>query len=94
LPRRTSGAFSLGFLVSAMLSPSLGRLMDRCGPRVVLELGVGLMAVGRMLATLMRQSWHLCAILGVMVGVSSTPVGRSGRREAPTSLAISAPRQS
>ena len=28
----TAGAFSFGFLVSAVLSPSLGRLMDRRGP--------------------------------------------------------------
>ena len=40
----TAGAFSFGFLVSAVLSPSLGRLMDRRGPRVVIELGVGLIA--------------------------------------------------
>src|ERR1700757_2446759 len=46
----TAGAFSFGFLVSAILSPSLGRLMDRRGPRVVVELGVGLMAAGLALA--------------------------------------------
>src|SRR2546429_2540976 len=46
----TAGAFSFGFLVSAVLSPSLGRLMDRRGPRVVIELGVGLMAAGVVLA--------------------------------------------
>ena len=64
----TAGAFSFGFLVSAVLSPSLGRLMDRRGPRVVIELGVGLMAAGLMLATLVRQPWHLYATLGVLGG--------------------------
>ena len=29
----TAGAFSFGFVVSAVLSPALGRLMDRRGPR-------------------------------------------------------------
>ena len=29
----TAGAFSFGFLVSALLSPLVGRLMDRRGPR-------------------------------------------------------------
>src|SRR6266508_4025103 len=29
----TAGAFSFGFLISAALSPLLGRLMDRAGPR-------------------------------------------------------------
>ncbi len=31
----SSGAFSFGFLVSAVLSPFLGKLMDRRGPGVV-----------------------------------------------------------
>jgi MFS family permease len=48
----TAGAFSFGFLISAGLSPALGRLMDRRGPRLVVEMGVGLMAAGMFLATL------------------------------------------
>jgi MFS family permease len=75
----TAGAFSFGFLVSAVLSPSLGRLMDRRGPRVVLELGVGLMAAGLILATLARQPWHLYATLGVMVGGGSVCLGYTGQ---------------
>jgi MFS family permease len=75
----TAGAFSFGFLVSAALSPYLGRLMDRRGPRVVMEIGVGLMAVGLMLATLMRQPWHLYATLGVMVGGGSVCLGYTGQ---------------
>src|SRR5256886_15863716 len=51
----TAGAFSFGFLVSAVLSPFIGRLMERRGPRVVIEAGVGVMAAGVMLATLVRQ---------------------------------------
>ena len=39
----TAGAFSFGFLVSAAVSPLIGRLMDRAGPRAVMELGVALM---------------------------------------------------
>ena len=75
----TAGAFSFGFLVSAMLSPSLGRLMDRRGPRVVMEMGVGFMAAGLMLATLVRQPWHLYATLGVMVGGGSVCLGYTGQ---------------
>jgi MFS family permease len=48
----TAGAFSFGFLVSAGLSPLLGRLMDHRGPRLVIEMGVGFMAAGMFLATL------------------------------------------
>src|ERR1700716_4304091 len=34
----TAGAFSFGFLASAILGPVLGRLMDRSGPRSVMLL--------------------------------------------------------
>jgi MFS family permease len=75
----TAGAFSFGFLVSAVLSPSLGRLMDVRGPRVVIELGVALMGAGLLLATLVRQPWHLYATLGVLVGGGSVCLGYTGQ---------------
>lgn len=75
----TAGAFSFGFLVSAVLSPFVGRLMDRHGPRVVIEMGVGLMAVGLMLAPLVRQPWHLYATLGVLVGGGANCLGYTGQ---------------
>jgi MFS family permease len=75
----TAGAFSFGFLVSAVLSPSLGRLMDRRGPRVVMELGVLLVGAGLMLATLVRQPWHLYATLGVLVGGGSVCLAYTGQ---------------
>jgi MFS family permease len=75
----TAGAFSFGFLVSAILSPSLGRLMDRRGPRVVMEMGVGLVAAGLLLAPLVRQPWHLYATLGVLVGGGSVCLSYTGQ---------------
>jgi MFS family permease len=75
----TAGAFSFGFLVSAVLSPFVGRLMDRRGPRVVIEMGVGLMAGGLMLAPLVRQPWHLYATLGVLVGGGANCLGYTGQ---------------
>src|SRR4051812_39227012 len=36
----TAGAFSFGFLVSAAVTPFVGRLTDMRGPRLVVELGV------------------------------------------------------
>jgi MFS family permease len=75
----TAGAFSFGFLVSAVLSPTLGRLMDRRGPRLVMETGAGLMAAGLMLATLVRQPWHLYLTLGVLVGGGSVCLGYTGQ---------------
>ena len=48
----TAGAFSFGFVVSAIVSALIGRLMDRGGPRAVMELGVALMGGGLLLAPL------------------------------------------
>src|SRR5215467_3319025 len=45
-----AGAFSFGFLVSAVLSPIFGRLMDSHGPRVVIGSGVCLMSLGLLTA--------------------------------------------
>src|SRR6201988_1844034 len=64
----TAGAFSFGFLVSVPLSPALGRMMDRRGPRVVMEMGVGLLAAGLVLAPLVQRPWQLYLTLGVLVG--------------------------
>jgi MFS family permease len=75
----TAGAFSFGFLISAGLSPALGRLMDRRGPRLVVEIGVGLMAAGMFLAALTSRPWHLYATLGVLVGGGSVCLGYSGQ---------------
>lgn len=63
-----AGAFSFGFLVSALLSPFVGRLMDRHGPRVVIQTGVVLMAAGLLLAPAIKQPWQLYITLGVLVG--------------------------
>jgi len=75
----TAGAFSFGFLISAVLTPSLGRMMDRLGPIAVMELGVGLMAMGLLLAPLTTQPWHLYLTLGVLVGGGSVCLGYSGQ---------------
>lgn len=66
-----AGAFSFGFLVSAVLGPVTGRLMDRYGPRVVIETGVCIMAGGLLLAPFIETPWQLYATLGVMVGGGS-----------------------
>jgi MFS family permease len=67
----TAGAFSFGFLVSAVLGPITGRLMDRYGPRVVIETGVCVMGAGLILAPFIETPWQLYATLGMMVGGGS-----------------------
>jgi MFS family permease len=72
-----AGAFSFGFLVSAILSPLLGRMMDSHGPRPVSLLGVAATAGGLLLATQASQPWHVYATLGVLVGAGSVCLGYS-----------------
>jgi MFS family permease len=75
----TAGAFSFGFIVSAVMSPLIGRLMDRTGPRGVMELGVVLMGGGMLLAPLTTQPWQLYLTIGVLVGAGSVCLGYSGQ---------------
>ena len=73
-----AGAFSFGFLVSAVLSPTLGWLMDRHGPRAVMGLGVAMMSTGLLLAAQVSAPWHLYLTLGVLVGGGSVCLGYTG----------------
>src|SRR5205814_1826193 len=64
----TAGAFSFGFLVSAVVTPFVGRLMDQRGPRLVVELGVAAMGIGLLLGSLVREPWQLYLTLGALAG--------------------------
>jgi MFS family permease len=75
----TAGAFSFGFVVSGVLSPTIGRMMDRFGPRGVMQLGTALMASGFLLAPLTSRPWHLYLTIGVLVGGGSVCLGYSGQ---------------
>jgi MFS family permease len=75
----TAGAFSFGFVMSAVFSPMIGRLMDRTGPRTVMELGVLMMAGGLLAAPLTTEPWHLYLTIGFLVGAGSVCLGYSGQ---------------
>src|SRR6185437_12700561 len=66
-----AGAFSFGFLVSAVLSPIAGRVMDARGPRVVILTGVLLITAGLLLAPIIQQPWQLYATLGLLVSAGA-----------------------
>jgi MFS family permease len=63
-----AGAFSFGFLVSAVVTPFVGRLMDLRGPRIVVELGVITMSAGLILACIVSTPWQLYLTLGALAG--------------------------
>ena len=75
----TAGAFSFGFFISAILSPLLGRLIDRYGPLVILEAGVAITGAGMLLASQVSQPWQLYLTLGVLVGGGSVCLGYTGQ---------------
>ncbi|WP_428531190.1 MFS transporter [Rhodopila sp.] len=66
-----AGAFSFGFLISAVSSPIFGRVMDRHGPRIVIGSGVCLMSSGLILASTIEKPWQLYATLGVLVSAGA-----------------------
>jgi MFS family permease len=66
-----AGAFSFGFLLSALTSPVTGRLMDRRGPRLVILIGVLITTAGLVGATLIAAPWQLYATLGLLVGIGA-----------------------
>jgi len=66
-----AGAFSFGFLVSAAISPVVGRVMDKRGPRFVIEIGVVLTGAGLLGATMIHAPWQLYATLGLLVGAGA-----------------------
>lgn len=66
-----AGAFSFGFLVSAALSPIVGRVMDRHGPRLVIETGVCLLTAGLLLSPAIKSPWQFYATLGLLVGAGA-----------------------
>jgi MFS family permease len=74
----TAGAFALGFIISALGAPLLGVLMDKKGPRWMMNLGVILVGSGMLTAPLITRPWHLYATLGCLVAGGSVALAYSG----------------
>ena len=70
-----AGAFSFGFFISAFCAPFVGRMMDRRGPILVVEIGVVSTALGLVLAAFAREPWHFYATLGILVATGANFLG-------------------
>jgi len=70
-----AGVFSFGFLSSAVASPFVGRMIDRQGPRLVIQIGVVTLALGLSLATLASAPWQFYLTLGTLVGIGGNFLG-------------------
>ena len=62
-----AGIFSVGFITSTILSPILGVLMGRVGPRYFMPVCVLVVGLGFALARYSTAPWHLYVTLGAMV---------------------------
>jgi MFS family permease len=62
-----AATFSVGFIVSTLATPLIGRMMDRHGPRILIPIGAILTGCGLMAATFASLPWHFFMTLGVMV---------------------------
>jgi MFS family permease len=72
---QTAGAFSIGFFISTLFAPLIGRLMDRRGPRVVIAIGVLVLGAGLLLGAYVHTRWQLYLTLGVLVSGGSLFLG-------------------
>lgn len=69
-------AFSVGNVVQAVVSPAVGILTDRWGPRLVIVSGLLIGAAGLAACSLIFELWHLIVLFGVVVGLG---VGLAGQ---------------
>ena len=68
----TAAAFSFGFLAATVYAPTVGMLMDRFGPRVVIPAGALLVSAGMVAMAFVTRPWHLYLTFGILVGGAST----------------------
>ena len=66
-----SGSISLAYFLYAILSPVVGRSLDRFGARGIILIGILFIAAGYMLLGLTGTLWHVYLFYGVLVGVGS-----------------------
>jgi MFS family permease len=71
----TSIAYSISQLLSGAVSPAIGVMVDRLGPRLLVLLGGVLLAVGLALSAEVSALWHLVALYGVVMTVGANCLG-------------------
>jgi MFS family permease len=70
-----AGAFSLSSVVQGLLSPLVGMLVDRFGPRRVMLGGSLLVGVSAFLGSQVASLWHLYLVIGVLGAAGICAVG-------------------
>ena len=70
-----AAAFSLSAIVQGVLSPAVGGLTDRFGPRRVILSGVALLGVSCLLGSRIATLWQLYLVVGVLMAAGVCAVG-------------------
>ncbi|MBM3225641.1 MAG: MFS transporter [Candidatus Tectomicrobia bacterium] len=78
-------AFSVGSIMQAALAPVAGLLLDRWGSRLVVTLGLGIMALGLAACSQVQALWHFTVLFGIVVG---TGIGLAGQVSQTTLLSV------
>ena len=70
-----AGAFSLSAVVQGLLSPAIGTLVDRFGPRRLILWGAVALGVASVLGSQITTVWHLYLVTGVLTAFGISAVG-------------------
>jgi MFS family permease len=70
-----AGAFSLSAVVQGLISPAVGTLVDRFGPRRLILWGAVVLGLSSVLGSQITAVWHLYAVTGVLTAVGISAVG-------------------
>ncbi len=71
----TAGLQTANLVTDALVSPFVGRLTDRLGPRRVVVAGSVVLAVGLILCSQVRTAWELYLCFGVVVSLGFAAAG-------------------
>jgi MFS family permease len=67
--------YSLTWLATGLISPVVGRVFDRSGPRVVYSLGILLLGVAFVIAAYAQELWQFRITIGLFVGFGAALIG-------------------
>jgi MFS family permease len=65
----TAAAFSISSVIQGVLSPVVGMLVDRLGPRRIMLGGAAVLGVACVLASRIGSLWSLYAVIGVLAAI-------------------------
>ena len=74
----TAGAFSIGFVIAAILGPVSGILLNQFGARAIMPIGTVMMSAGFAATAYVSESWMLYPTFGFLVIGASTVLGYIG----------------